>query len=122
MNWIYLLSTSGNPTYTRTNLTKDEILQNHISVLNTFHIPKTQITLIYPTFIGSKNTFKKLQRCIAGSSKCSTKPLSLLLNELLTATKESLQRYCSTAYFLKWCQSDVDSQKHVRTFNKIKVP
>jgi hypothetical protein len=35
-------STSGNPTYTRTNLTNDEILQNHLSVLNTFDIHKTQ--------------------------------------------------------------------------------
>ena len=35
-------STSGNPTYTQTSLTKDGILQNHLSVLNTFDIPKNQ--------------------------------------------------------------------------------
>ena len=43
-----------------------------------------------------KNPYK--QRYIAGSSKCSTKPLSLLLTKLLTAVTESLQRYCSTTY------------------------
>ena len=43
-----------------------------------------------------KNPYK--QRYIASSSKCSTKPLSLLLTKLLTAIKESLHRYCSTAY------------------------
>ena len=43
-----------------------------------------------------KNPYK--QRYIAGSSKCSTKPVSLLLTKLLTAIKESLQKYCSTAY------------------------
>jgi hypothetical protein len=42
LNEMGFTSTSGNPTYTRTNLTKDEILQNHLSVLNTFDIPKNQ--------------------------------------------------------------------------------
>jgi hypothetical protein len=40
LNELGFTCTSGNPTYTRTNLTKDEILQNHFSVLNTFNIPK----------------------------------------------------------------------------------
>ena len=97
-----------NPTYTRTNLTRDEILQNHLSVLNTFDIPKNQdqFDLPYLYWIPKlhKNPYK--QRFIAGSSKCSTKPLSLLLTKLLTAIKESI--YC---IFQKWCQSDVDSQE-----------
>jgi hypothetical protein len=42
-------------------------------------------------------TCQSRHRCIDGSRKCSTKPLSLLLTTLLTAIKESLQRYCSTA-------------------------
>jgi hypothetical protein len=33
-----------------------------------------------------------------GPSKCSTNPLYLQLSKLLTAIKESLQRYCSTSY------------------------
>ena len=40
LNELGFTSTSGNPTYTPSNLTKDEILQNHLSVLNTFNIPK----------------------------------------------------------------------------------
>jgi hypothetical protein len=39
-NELGFTSTSENPTYVGTNLTKDEILQNHFSVLNTFNIPK----------------------------------------------------------------------------------
>ena len=35
---------------------------------------------------------------IAGSSKCSTKPLSILLTKLLTHIKQGLQKYCETAY------------------------
>jgi hypothetical protein len=41
-NELGFTSTSGNTTYTPTNLTKDEILQNHLSVLNTFNIPRIQ--------------------------------------------------------------------------------
>ena len=43
-----------------------------------------------------KNIYK--QRFIAGSSKCSTKPLSILLTKLLTHIKQGLQKYCKTAY------------------------
>ena len=37
-------------------------------------------------------------RFIAGSSNCSTKPLSSLLTKLLTHNKQGLQKYCETAY------------------------
>jgi hypothetical protein len=49
LNELGFTSTSGNPTYTRTNLTKDNILQKHLSVLNTFDIPKSEdkIHLLY---------------------------------------------------------------------------
>ena len=43
-----------------------------------------------------KNPFK--HRFIAGSSKCSTKPLSILLTKLLTHIKQGLQKYCETSY------------------------
>jgi hypothetical protein len=42
LNELGFTSTSGNTTYTRTNLTKDKIPQNHLFVLNTFNIPKNQ--------------------------------------------------------------------------------
>jgi hypothetical protein len=35
-------SISGNPTYTRSSLTKNEIPQNPLSLLNNFNIPKNQ--------------------------------------------------------------------------------
>ena len=34
----------------------------------------------------------------AGSARCSTKPLSILLTKLLTHIKQGLQKYCETAY------------------------
>ena len=37
-------------------------------------------------------------RFIAGSVRCSTKPLSILLTKLLTHIKQGLQKYCETAY------------------------
>ena len=43
-----------------------------------------------------KNPYK--HRFIAGSSKCSTKPLSILLTKLLTHIKQGLQKYCKTDY------------------------
>ena len=43
-----------------------------------------------------KNPYK--HRLIAGSSKCSTKPLSILLTKFLTHIKQGLQKYCETAY------------------------
>ena len=43
-----------------------------------------------------KNPYK--HRFIAGSSKCSTKPFSILLTKLLIHIKQGLQTYCETAY------------------------
>ena len=43
-----------------------------------------------------KNPYK--HRFIGGSSKCSTKPLSILLTKLLTHIQQCLQKYCETAY------------------------
>ena len=43
-----------------------------------------------------KNSYK--HRFIAGSSKCSTMPLSILLTKLLTHIKQGLQKYWETAY------------------------
>ena len=38
------------------------------------------------------------QRFIAGSSKCTTKPLSVLLTSILTAIKSSIQKYFDCCY------------------------
>ena len=55
-----------------------------------------------------KNPYK--HRFIAGSARCSTKPLSILLTELLTHIKQGFQKYCEAAYS-KWGESYVDPQK-----------
>ena len=49
-----------------------------------------------------KNPYK--HKFIAGSSRCSTKPLSIHLTKLLTHIKQGLQRYCETAY----CRSGIN--------------
>ena len=91
---------TGNPTYDLTAMSKDEILQNHHSVMLTFGIslPEEDIDLPKLYWIPKlhKNPYK--QRYIAGSAKCSTKPLSQILTRSLTAVKEGLQKYCNTAY------------------------
>ena len=91
---------TGNPTYNLTAMSKDEILQNHHSVMLTFGIslPEEDIDLPKLYWIPKlhKNPYK--QRYIAGSAKCSTKPLSQILTRIQNAVKEGLQKYCDTAY------------------------
>ena len=90
----------GNPTYTPTTLTKEEILDNHRSVLCSFGISNKDEELDPPSFYW----IPKLHKCpfkqsyIAGSAKCSTKPLSKLLTCILSAVKTGLQSYCDTSY------------------------
>ena len=70
-----------NPTYNLTAMSKDEILQNHQSVMLIFGIslPAEDIELLKMYWIPKlhKNPYK--QRYIADSAKCSTKPLSQIL-------------------------------------------
>ena len=92
-----LNSLSGNPTYNLTDLSASEVLDNHKSVLTSFGIETSDDELdIYWIPKMHKNPYK--HRLIAGSSKCSTKPLSILLTKLLTYIKQGLQKYCETAY------------------------
>jgi hypothetical protein len=86
----------GNPRYTPTTLAKEEIMENHRSVLCSFGILIKDEELDLPSLYWipklHKCSFK--QRYFAGSAKCSTKPLS----KLLSAVKTGLQRYCDTSY------------------------
>jgi hypothetical protein len=83
----------GNPT----TLTKEEM---HRSVLYSFGISTKDEELDLPTLYW----IPKLHKCpfkqpyIAGSAKCSTKPLSKLLTCILSAVKTGLQSYCDTSY------------------------
>ena len=95
-----LHSLPGNPTYNLTDFSASEVLDNHKSVLTSFGIQTTdeELDLPYIYWIPKmhKNSYK--HRFIAGSSRCSTKPLSILLTKLLTHIKQGLQKYCETAY------------------------
>jgi hypothetical protein len=93
-------SSLGNPTYTPTTLTKEEILDNRRSVLCSFGISTKDEELDLPSLYW----IPKLHKCpfkqhyIAGSAKCSMKPLSKLLTCILSAVKTGLQSYCDTSY------------------------
>ena len=80
----------GTPTYTPTTLTKEEILDNHRSVLYSFGISTKDDELDLPSLywnpILHKCPFK--QRYIVGFAKCSTKPHSKLLTYILSAVKK----------------------------------
>jgi hypothetical protein len=100
INELGFNSTIGNHTYTPTAFSKDEILQNHASVLNTLNIPGhvDDYELPYLYWIPKLHKTPYKQRFIAGSKKCSTKPLSIFLIKMLTAVKERLRMYCATVY------------------------
>ena len=90
----------GNPTYTLRALTKEEILDNHMSVICSLGIStkdgELDLPLLYCIPKLHKCPFRK--RYIAGSAKCSTKSLSSLLTCILSAVKTRLQSYCDTSY------------------------
>ena len=67
------------------------MLDNRKSVLTSFAIETREDELDLYTCI-------LVYKFMAGSYKCSTKPLSILLTKLLTYIKHSLQKYCETAY------------------------
>ena len=95
-----LHSLPGNHTYNLKDFFGSEVLDNHKSVLTSFGIQtdNEELDLSYIYWIPKmhKNPYK--HRFIAGSSKCSTKPLSILLTKLLTHIKQGLLKYCETAY------------------------
>ena len=62
----------SNPTYTPTTLTKEEILDNHMSVLCSFGISTKDEELVLPSlyWIPKLHKCPLKQRYIAGSAKC----------------------------------------------------
>ena len=95
-----LNSLPGNPTHNLTEFFPSEVLDNHKSVPTSFGIEASEVELDLPYIYWipkmHKNPYK--HRFIAGSSKCFTKPLAILLTKLLTHIKQGLQKYCETAY------------------------
>ena len=100
INELGIDNSLGNPTNTPTTLTRVEILDNHKSVLSSFGIATEESELDLPSlyWIPKLHKCPYKQRYIAGSAKCSTKPLSKLLTSILSAVKSWLQSYCSTAF------------------------
>jgi hypothetical protein len=90
----------GNPTYTSTTLTKEEILDNHMSVLCSFGISTKDEDLDLPSlyWIPKLHKCPLKQRYAAGSAKCPTTRLSKLLTCILSVVKTGHQSYCDTSY------------------------
>ena len=72
-------NTSSNTTYNPTSFDKDEILANHRSFMTSLNIPsgKESEYLPYLYWIPKLHKTPYKERCIAGSSTCSTKKLSI---------------------------------------------
>ena len=92
-----LHSLPGNPTYNLTDLffwttTNRSLTSSGIETSD------DELDLPYIYWIPKMHKNPCKHRFIAGSSKCSTKPLSILLTKLLTHIKQGLQMYCETAY------------------------
>ena len=100
INCLGLNNNKGNPTYTLTTLSKEEVINNHKSVLQSFRIKTASdfpsLPYIYWIPKLHKNPYK--QRYIAGSSNCTTKPLSQKLTKILSTIKDHVQKCCDTAY------------------------
>ena len=98
----------GNTTYTPTTLTKEEILDNHRSVLWSCEISTKDEELDLPSLYWTPN----LQKCpfklcyVDGSAKCSTKLISKLSTCILAEAKTGLLSYWDTNY--SWGGSNVD--------------
>ena len=84
--------TNVKSTYERTTLPKEDILSNHKSVINSYGLKindsNCDLPFMYWTPKLHKCPYK--QRYIAGSSMCSTKPLSKCLTLILTTIKDGL--------------------------------
>ena len=78
---------TGNPTYNLTAMSKDEILQNHRSVMLTFGISLPEEDIDLPKLYWIPKLHKNPAEI--------TIPLSLILIRILTAVKEGLQKYCA---------------------------
>ena len=88
-----------NKTYQVTIFSRQEIFSNHTSGLSSHGILSSDKDNYIPLLYWILKLHKKsLQRFIAGSSTCSTKPLSKLLTIILSKIKDGLKRYTDTIY------------------------
>ena len=82
INELGIDSSLGNPTYKSITLSKEEITDNHRSVLSSFGVSikddDCDLPILYWTSKLHKSPYK--QRFITGSARCTTKPLFQLFN------------------------------------------
>ena len=95
-----LSDNQSNKTYTPVSFSKREIIDNQTSVLSSFGIEITKEDKSLPSMYWLPKLHKSpyKQRYIAGSSKCSTKQLSILLTKILTVIKGGLKTFSETCY------------------------
>ena len=99
-NELGLTGGTLNNTYAPVTFTKREIINNQTSVLETFgiEIPNEDHDLPSMYWLPKLHKSPYKQRYIAGSSKCSTKQMSILLTKILTVIKDGLETYSDTAF------------------------
>ena len=113
----------SNPTYNLTDLSASEVLDNHKSVLASFGIDPNEVELDLPYIYWipkmHKNPYK--HQSIAGSARCSTKNLFILLTKLLTHIKQGLKNFCETAYSRSGvnqiCILELELLEHIKSPN-----
>ena len=120
---------SPSSTYKLETLSKQEIINNQMSAISSFgiNVKKEDHDLPCLYWLPKMHKTPYKQRYIAGSYRCSTKPVSIKLTKILTGIKEGLQKYCETSYsrsginqmwILKNSKSLLENLKS-RTFHKI---
>ena len=94
-----LNSFHGNPIYNLTDFSASEVLDNNTSVLTSFGKETSDdeiyLPYIYWNLKMHKNPYTSKHRFIAGSYKCSTNPLSILLTNIKQRSSKVLRKVCS---------------------------
>ena len=106
----YWHNSLGNPTYTSTTLTKEELLENHRSVLCSFGISTKDEKLDLPPlyWIPQLHKCPYKQRYIAGSAKCSSFHI-IMMHSISCQTQASELMW--HWQLKRWCELYVDSEE-----------
>ena len=86
----------GNPTFAATTQSKEEIIDNRMSVLSSTGLSMKDVDYDLPLLYCIPQLHKcpyKQRYMITGATKCSIKPLSEMLTSIFTAVKTGLQKY-----------------------------
>ena len=88
---------TGNSTYTSCQMSSEDIVNTHDTFMKSLGIELSDDDKRLPYLHWTPKLHKPpvKHRFIAGSSKCTTKQLSILLTKILTVIKTGLEKYCS---------------------------